>query len=185
VPRRPTDHRVRSSPVRSSLPEYLGGKTRIFGGYLGHFTAISGIFRLSSTWHLHPPCALALISGDECYSSLPAVWNFKRSHASHYIFLVLVPYSAPFPWRHAGSSPPGCSHSGFVQAQDAFLPIAICNHSLLSAQAFPDRGLFWQSWGITRGQLGLGRLFAKGGRGLDDSCLVSKEGRGDGICFSG
>ena len=85
-----------SSPLaRSSLPRISrrgnGDISRIFQG---HFTGISGIFRLSSTWHSPPPYTLALLAGDEHYSSLLAVWNFEHYGIMLHISLMLVLYSS-------------------------------------------------------------------------------------------
>ena len=170
-----------SSPLaRSSLPRISrrgnGDISRIFQG---HFTGISGIFRLSSTWHSPPPYTLALLAGDEHYSSLLAVWNFEHYHASHFPHAgTILEHLALFLWHH--SSPLGDSYSGFVQAQDApvhlDLPV-LRRYSQIGVGSGVIGDHSWPSWSR---QI----IHQEGGRGLDDSCLAGEEGKGDGICFS-
>ena len=122
VPRR-SIHYCASSPLeRSSLPEYLGGKTGIFRGYFKDNSQVfQGYFAFPQRG-VH--CALALLAGDEHYSSLLAVWNFERYHASHFPHAgTVLEYLAPFLWHH--SSPLGDCYSGTVQAQDAPAHLAL------------------------------------------------------------
>jgi len=132
VPRRPINH---SRKTRSSLPQYLGGKTRIFGRYFGDPSQIfqgyfafhqRGLYLLPMHWHF--------LLGT---STIPPCWQFGTSSA---LMLLISSLSCWWcTWHHfSGTIVPRLA----VAIPDLYrhrtrLPISICIRSLLPCAGIP------------------------------------------------